>query len=98
MRMRQLRQRFIQPSPGGQVIVARTVGKPLVKRYTENLKAYHLYLKGRFQWNKRTEESFYKSLGYYEQAIRIDPNYAPAYAGMADAYIMLARHGVVRAH
>jgi TolB-like protein/Tfp pilus assembly protein PilF len=78
--------------------LARTVGKPLVKRYTENLQAYHLYLKGRFQWNKRTEESFYKSLGYYEQAIRIDPNYAPAYSGMADAYIMLAKHGVVRAH
>ena len=75
----------------------KLTGRSLVKRYTENLHAYHLYLKGRFQWNKRTEEGFYKSLVFYEQAIRIDPNYAPAYSGMADVYIMMGSHGVVRA-
>lgn len=68
-------------------------GRSLVTRYTENLQAYHLYLKGRFHWNKRTEEDLYKSLGFFEQANQSDPNYAPAYAGMADAYIMLGEHG-----
>ncbi len=72
-------------------------GRSLITHYTENLQAYHLYLKGRFYWNKRTEEDFYKSLGFFEQAIDIDPNYAPAYAGMADAYIMLGEHGSVPA-
>jgi len=67
--------------------------RSLVTRYTENLQAYHLYLKGRFYWNKRREEDFYKALGFYEQAIEIDGNYAPAYAGMADAYIMLGEYG-----
>jgi TolB-like protein/Tfp pilus assembly protein PilF len=73
------------------------VGRSLITRYTENLQAYHLYLKGRFYWNKRTEEDFYKALGFFEQAIQIDPNYSPAYAGMADAYIMLGEHGSVPA-
>src|SRR5690242_5199551 len=72
-------------------------GRSLITHYTENLQAYHLYLKGRFYWNKRTEEDFYKSLGFFEQAIEIDPNYAPAYAGMADSYIMLGEHGSVPA-
>ncbi len=74
-----------------------TPGRSLITHYTENLQAYHLYLKGRFYWNKRTEEDFYKSLGFFEQAIEIDPNYAPAYAGMADSYIMLGEHGSVPA-
>ena len=73
------------------------MGSPLVTRYTENLHAYHLYLKGRFYWNKRNEEDFYKALGFFEQAIEIDPNYAPAYAGMADTYVMLGEHGSVPA-
>ncbi len=68
-------------------------GRPLVTRYTENLQAYHLYLKGRFYWNKRREEDIYKALGFFEQAIEVDRNYAPAYAGMADAHIMLGKHG-----
>ena len=72
-------------------------GRSLITHYTENLQAYHLYLKGRFYWNKRTEEDFYKALGFFEQAIDIDPNYAPAYAGMADSYIMLGEHGAVPA-
>jgi len=72
-------------------------GRSLITRYTENLQAYHLYFKGRFYWNKRTEEDFYKALGYFEQAIQIDANQAPAYAGVADCYIMLGEHGSVPA-
>lgn len=80
-----------------RIKLAGPVGRSLVTRYTENLQAYHLYLKGRYYWNKRTEEDFYKALGFFEQAIEIDPNYAPAYAGMSDAYIILGEHGSVPA-
>jgi TolB-like protein/DNA-binding winged helix-turn-helix (wHTH) protein/Tfp pilus assembly protein PilF len=54
-----------------------------------NPEAYAAYLHGRFYWYKRTVEDFHKSIEYYEQAISHDPNYAPAYAGLADAYALL---------
>jgi TolB-like protein/Tfp pilus assembly protein PilF/predicted Ser/Thr protein kinase len=53
---------------------------------TENAEAYQIYLKGRFFWNKRTESGFEKAIEYFSQAIEKDPNYALAYAGLADAY------------
>ena len=62
----------------------------LTKHDTENTEAYQLYLKGRFYWNKYTEEGFRKSIEFYNQALALDPNYALAYAGLADAYIQLA--------
>jgi len=46
-------------------------------------------LHGRFYWSKRTIEDVHKSIEYYEQAIAQDPNYAPAHAGLADAYALL---------
>lgn len=64
--------------------------KRLAQRYTENRNAFQAYLKGRYYWNKRTEENFYKSITYFNQAIEMDPNYALAYAGLADSYSMLA--------
>ena len=62
--------------------------KRLTKRYTENTEAYQLYLKGRYYWNKRTEEGFKKGIEYFQQAIEKDPNYALAYAGLADSYAL----------
>ena len=59
----------------------------LTKRYTENAEAYQLYLKARFFWYKRTEESTRKSIDFFQQAINADPRYAPAYSGIADAYV-----------
>lgn len=56
------------------------------KRYTENRQAYELYLKGRYYWNKRTGESMQKAIQYFQQAIDIDPNYALAYAALAECY------------
>ena len=56
------------------------------RRYTENIQAYGLYLKGRFAWNKRTQEGVAEAVRFFEQAIAEDPNYAPAYAGLADSY------------
>jgi TolB-like protein/Flp pilus assembly protein TadD len=63
--------------------------KGLAKHYTESNEAYQLYLRGRFYWNKRTEEGMRKSLEYYQQAIQTDPNFALAYSGLADAYDLL---------
>ncbi len=61
--------------PKGQV--------PLVKRYTENLDAYNLYLKGRFELYKMTREGLDASKHLFEQAIALDPNYALAHDGLA---------------
>jgi TolB-like protein/DNA-binding winged helix-turn-helix (wHTH) protein/Tfp pilus assembly protein PilF len=64
----------------------------LAKRYTDNVEAYQLYLKGRYFWNKRTIENLKKSTEYYEQAIAKDPKYALAYTGLADCYQLLAEY------
>jgi len=63
------------------------------KKPTENSEAYELYLKGRFFWNKRTSADMKMALGYFEQAANVDPNYAVAYAGMADCYLLLPLYG-----
>jgi serine/threonine-protein kinase len=63
--------------------------KGLSKHYTESNEAYQLYLRGRFYWNKRTEEGMQKSLDYFQQAIERDPKFALAYSGLADAYDLL---------
>jgi serine/threonine protein kinase/tetratricopeptide (TPR) repeat protein len=65
----------------------------LVKRHTENLEAYNLYLKGRHFWNKRTSEGLNKALDYFEKALEIDQNYALAYTGVADCHIVLPWYG-----
>ncbi len=64
------------------------------KKPTANPEAYELYLKGRFFWNKRTSIDLPKSVDYYNQAIAKDPNYALAYAGLADAYVLYPDYGV----
>lgn len=61
----------------------------LAKRFTDNTEAYHLYLKGRYCTNKRTKEWLIRAIGYFQQSIDLDPNYALAYAGLADAYALL---------
>ena len=63
--------------------------KGLSKHYTESNEAYQSYLRGRFYWNKRTEEGMRKSLDYFQQAIQTDPTFALAYSGLADAYDLL---------
>ncbi|PYT32722.1 MAG: hypothetical protein DMG57_00850 [Acidobacteria bacterium] len=65
--------------------------KPLVKRYTDNIEAYRLYLEGRYHHLYRlTPESMSKAEASYKRAIALDPEYAPAYVGLADLYVSLA--------
>jgi serine/threonine protein kinase/Tfp pilus assembly protein PilF len=61
----------------------------LNKKPTDNMKAYNLYLQGRWFWNRRTSEGMRKAIEYYNQAIEEDPRYALAYSGIADSYTML---------
>ncbi len=62
----------------------------LAKKYTDNPEAYKLYLQGRYYWNKRKRDELAKAVQYFEQAIVLDPNYALAYAGIADCYAVEA--------
>jgi DNA-binding winged helix-turn-helix (wHTH) protein/tetratricopeptide (TPR) repeat protein len=67
----------------------------LAKRHTENNQAYQAYLRGRYFFEKRTQEGFQKSLEYFESAIRLDPNFALAYAGLSHTYATLAAFDVL---
>ena len=63
--------------------------KGVTKRYTESNEAYQLYLRGRFHFAKRTKEDMFKGIEYYQQAITLDPNFALAYARIAEIYASL---------
>jgi TolB-like protein/Tfp pilus assembly protein PilF len=65
----------------------------LAKSYTANPEAYQDYLKGRYWWNKKTEDALKKGVEYFKHAIAEDPTYALAYAGLADSYASLANFG-----
>jgi serine/threonine protein kinase/TolB-like protein len=67
----------------------------VTKQGTQNPEAYQLYVKGRYYWNKRTNADLKTSISYFNQAIDKDPNYALAYAGLADAYGVLSNFGGV---
>lgn len=64
------------------------------KSYTSNPRAYELYLKGRFSWNKRTPETLKQAVGFYGQAIEMDPNYALAFSGLAETYVLFSFYGL----
>lgn len=64
-------------------------------KVTENSAAYSLYLKGRYEWGKRTREGFLKSIDYFNQAIQEDQDYSLAYAGMADSYTLLCGYHIL---
>jgi TolB-like protein/Tfp pilus assembly protein PilF len=64
----------------------------LQKRPTENLEAYQLYLQGRFFWNKRNEEGLLTASRFFERSIDKDPNFALAWAGLADTYNLLGEY------
>ncbi|MEO6969487.1 MAG: tetratricopeptide repeat protein [Chthoniobacterales bacterium] len=75
-----------------QTLQAKLTGSEkilIAKKPTANPEAYELYLKGRFFWNKRTAADLRKSIDYFHQAIEQDPTYALAYAGLAQAWLLL---------
>src|SRR5262249_16003103 len=61
----------------------------LAKRQTENSDAYQAYAKGRYLWNIRSPRGIRKAIEYFEEATRLDPDYALAYAGLADCYVLM---------
>jgi TolB-like protein/DNA-binding winged helix-turn-helix (wHTH) protein/thioredoxin-like negative regulator of GroEL len=61
-----------------------------------NLEAYELYLQGRHAWNQRSADSVATSVEYFQRAIQLDPNFAAAYAGLADAYTSLGGPTLVK--
>ena len=63
---------------------------PVVAPELAHTDAYEAYLKGRFYWNKRDAQGFQKAIEYFQEAIDIDPRFAPAYAGLADCYALLS--------
>jgi TolB-like protein/Flp pilus assembly protein TadD len=66
--------------------------KQLAKRYTENTEAYQAYLMGFYFWAKRSKDGLNRSVEYFKQAIEKDPNYALAYAGLADSYFLIVHY------
>jgi len=67
----------------------------LARRSTEDPQAHEAYMRGRFHWNSMTEEGLAKSLVYFNRAVAIDPNYALAYAGIADYYNFLGIYTIL---
>ena len=67
----------------------------LAKRYTDNIEAYNLYVKGRFFWNKFDEDGLQKAIEYFKRAIAIDPDYALAYTGLSVSYNVQGAIGIL---
>src|SRR5579863_1254706 len=67
----------------------------LAKRYTDNAEAYWEYLRGRYHWNKMTEEGLHRAIAHFEEAIRRDPSYALAFAGLSDCYGLFAHFNLL---
>ena len=79
-----------------ETLQARLTGSEkssIAKTPTVNPEAYELYLKGRFFWNKRTGDDLRKAIEYFNQAVARDPNYALAYVGLSDSYLLLPNYG-----
>jgi TolB-like protein len=70
----------------------------LAKSDTENAEAYRLYLKGRYQLNRRTGDGFRNAISFFQQAIEQDPDYALAYAGVADVYNQMGAWNILPPH
>lgn len=72
-------------------------GQP-ARRPTESIEAYHFYLKGRYYWNSRLPDKVQKAIEHYRAALDVDPSYALAHAGLADAFITPGYYGTRPPH
>jgi TolB-like protein/Tfp pilus assembly protein PilF len=70
----------------------------LLKRGTENIEAFELYLRGLFYFNKRTADDLRKAIGMFRQAVERDPGYALAHVGIANCYLVVGLYAGTRAH
>ena len=86
-----VREVQVQLTPQEQAHLARSGAR------TVNPQALEAYLLGRFHWNKRTPEAFKLALAEFERAVAIDPQYAPAYAGIADVHVSIISYNLVPA-
>jgi TolB-like protein/DNA-binding SARP family transcriptional activator/Flp pilus assembly protein TadD len=77
--------------------LGHTTPDTLVRRFTDNPRAYDLYLRGRHAWNARTTDGMWNALRSFEEAVAADPSYAAAYAGLADTWQLLPDYGNVNA-
>ncbi len=68
---------------------------PLIKPPTQNIDAYHIYLKGRYHWNQSTPEGIHKAIHAFEQAIELDPSFASAYCMLASCYAFMGSAGLM---
>jgi eukaryotic-like serine/threonine-protein kinase len=92
-------QRDVARATAAEIRVALTPQEDALLRNSKrvNPEAFEASLKGRYFWNKRNRDGFLKGIEHFQRAIDIDPNYAPAYAGLADSYLMLAEYGLMPA-
>ncbi len=74
--------------------ISGDVEERVAKKYTSDPEAYQFYLKGRYQWNRRTSDSLKQATQFYKQAIEKDPNYALAYAALAETYVLFSAYFV----
>jgi serine/threonine-protein kinase len=65
----------------------------LAKRYTDSSEAFKAFARGQYFWNKRTEADLKRAISYFEEALRIDPEYALAYTGLSLSYLLLPEYG-----
>lgn len=77
-----------QISDGLKLELSGEARKQIGKRYTVNPQAYELYWKGRYHWNQRKPDDVNQAIKYFQEAIKLDPNYALAYTGLADCYVL----------
>ncbi len=88
--------KFSDITLGVQNIVASVsdkIGLKLSAEDEKRRKAESFYMRGRNAWNKRTADAIKEASGYFSEALKVDPNYAPARAGLADSYNMLGTYG-----
>ena len=84
-------------APGAPAVAAHA---PMARAAapSTDVETYQLYLKGRFQWNRRTEEGLSEAVALFLAATERDPQFAPAFAGLADSYVVLGTYGARAPH
>ncbi len=88
---------LVSGAPGAPAAVAAA---PMARAAapSTDVETYQLYLKGRFQWNRRTEEGLSQAVDLFRAATERDPQFAPAFAGLADSYVVLGTYGARAPH